>query len=667
MSFLGQEEQLRAFQERFRYVGIALVVGMLFVVGRMMYLQLISGDRMQRYSEENRIKSVKIRAPRGMIFDRNRTLLIDNRPSFDVEIVPQYLNESGEKEAVLKRVSNLIHMPLGDIEKRLQRARGIARFLPVKIRTEISRDDVARLETWKLDLPGVQVAMEIERTNVYGDVGSQFLGYVSKVNERELKRLNRAGKAYELGDSAGKVGIERRMEKTLRGQDGEELVQVDALGRRVREDETRDFLGSRSNRAAIPGRNLILTIDQDLQLAAKEAFQENAGSLVAIDPRNGEILAMISRPSFDSTRFSRGIPADLWAKLLNDERRPLKDKTIQDHYSPGSVFKVVTAIAGLEEGIINEHTHFNCPGYFRVGRRVFRCNKAAGHGDVNVVQALEMSCNVFFQKLAQRLGSVDQIAKWARVLGLGQRSGVDLPREVPGLIPTEAWKQKRFGRPWQGGETAAVAIGQSFVLTNVMQLAKMYAAIANGGTTFRPFYIQAIESPEGELIERFLPERLSQEEKISPKTIEIVKKGLWSVINERHGTGHTSKIPGADFAGKTGTAQLVTLAGAKIFQRCDEMPFNLRHHAVFAGFAPADNPVIAVAVLTEHGCHGSSGAAPIARAVVETYLKKYYPERLAPSVQAGISSEEWVSPPISQAAPIRASQPSNPKAQEHTP
>ena len=625
MAFLGQEEQIREFQDRFKFLYAVVFLGLGFLLSRLVFLQILNGDRMRHQSEENRIKRVKIAAPRGMIFDRNRQLLIDNRPAFDLEIIPQYLRESKQTKEVVPQLAKLIHMKDDDIFNMLERAKWNAAFLPVKIKTDLTRDEVAAVESWKIVMPGVQVQEEIKRTNIYGDVASHLLGYIGEVNSAELPQINKTGGKYKQGDTIGKAGLEKQVEDTLRGLDGEKLVEVDALGR-VKLDRGRTRVtNSEFEKPAAPGRNIVLTIDQDLQLAAVKAFGDKIGSLVAIDPRTGEVLAMVSRPSFDPTEFSRGIPPSLWNKLLSNENHPLRDKTIQDHYPPGSVFKVVTAVAGLEEKVIDEHTRFHCTGSMRVGNRVYHCHKKGGHGDVDVVTAITQSCDVFFYRVAQKLKSVDDIAKWAFHMGLGKKTGINLAREVPGLIPTEEWKQKRFKQVWNAGESLSVAIGQSYVLTTAIQLANLYASIANGGTLYRPHLIKEIESNEGRVLQDFQKEVLEQAP-LSPKTSELVKQGLWGVINSPHGTAYAQRLPGMDFVGKTGSVQVIRIAADKIYQRCENMKFRDRQNAMFAGFAPAKDPVIAVAVVAEHACHGGTGAAPIGRAVVKTYLEKYYPQ-----------------------------------------
>lgn len=626
MSFLGQEEQIRELQDRFRFLYFALAIGVIIIFSRLVYLQIFNGDKMRHYSEENRIKRVKIAAPRGMVFDRNRTLLLDNRPAFDLELIPQYLKESKRSKETLSLLASVIKMKEEEIYATIEKMKNQPTFIPIKIKEDLSREEVALIEAWKIDMPGVQIQQEIKRTNLYGDVAAHLLGYIGEVSASELPILNKAGETYKLGDSVGKFGIEQKLEEVLRGEDGEKLVEVDALGR-IKLDKSRGrVLATALERLATPGKNLVLSIDQDLQMAALKAFGDKAGAAVAIDPSTGEILAMISRPAFDPTSFSRGIPVALWADLVNNENRPLRDKTIQDHYPPGSVFKVITAIAALEEGAIDEHTVFNCPGKIMFGGRAFHCHKKEGHGNMDVRSAITKSCDVFFYKTAQRLKSVDDIAKWAFFLGLGRRTGIPLAREVPGLIPTEEWKQKRLNQSWNPGETLSVAIGQGYVLTTILQLANTFASIANGGTQYRPYFVKRIESIDGQVISESKPEALDQH-RLKPSTATAIRDGMFDVVNTQGGTAYPQRLPGMDFVGKTGTAQVINLAKDRVYLKCENMKYSQRHHGIFAGYAPAVGPKIAVAVIVEHGCHGATAAAPIAKAIVETYLRKIDPVR----------------------------------------
>lgn len=628
MAFIGNEEQIRYLQERFKFVYGFLFIGLAVLSSRMVYLQMINGDQMRQYSEENRIKRVKIPAPRGMIFDRFGNLLVDNRPAFNVQITPQYIKESGKPKEVIERLGKLIKMSVPEIEKRLLKARGQQpAFIPVIIKDNLTRDEVAELETWKIDMPGVQVEMAISRTNLAGDIGSHLYGYIGRVSPSEAPILNQGtNRKYALDDSVGKSGLEKQFEDTLRGIDGSELVEVDALGRSIQSIKGKGrVLIQNQEEPFVPGRNLVLSVDQDLQNAAVRGFGDKMGGLIALDPRTGEVLAMVSRPSYDPAQFSRGIDQDLWQKLISDENHPLRDKTIQDHYSPGSTFKTITAIAALEEGIITKDTTFACSGSIMLGNRKVHCWKKGGHGTLNVVSALTHSCDVFFYRVAQKLKSVDDIAKYAFHLGMGQKTGIELAREVPGLIPTEAWKQKRFNMPWSPGESLYVAIGQSFVLTTTIQLANAYAALVNGGTLYKPHVVKAVQSEDGKVLKEFAPQILDKT-KLSKETVDLVTQGLWGVVNLPGATAYAQHIPGMEFAGKTGTVQVVTQSADKIYQKCQNLRYNQRHHGVFVGYAPIKNPSIVVAIVAEHACSGSGGAAPVAREVIKTYLQKYYPD-----------------------------------------
>ena len=644
MSFLGQEEQLRVFQDRFRFIYTGLFIAMILLLARLTYLQIFVGEHMRRTAEENRIKHVKIPAPRGMIFDRNRRLLIDNQPAFDLEITPQYLRESGQSKQVVQLLSTLLDMPANEIQDKLDKSRRQQAFIPVKIKTDLTRDEVAKIETWRLSMPGVAVEMEIQRTNVYGDIASHALGYISRVTQNDLPQLAKSERKYALNDTIGRFGIEKELEQLLRGEDGFEMIEVDALGRRLRERNAGRVLAANTIQEPVPGQNLILTIDQDLQLAAVRAFGAKAGGVVALNPKNGEILAMVSRPSFNPTDFSRGISSSLWTELLENIDKPLRDKTLQDHYPPGSTYKIMTAIAALEEGLITPETRVTCTGSINYGR-TFHCHKKGGHGSVDLYNAIAQSCDIFFYRIAQKLKSVDDLAKWAFHFGLGERTGVPLSNEAPGLIPTEEWKLKLTKTPWFPGETLSVAIGQGDVRTTVLQLANLYATLANGGILYRPHFLKAVETHDGKLVEEILPE-IQDRTSLKPTTVEAVKKGLWAVVNAPYGTAQSQKIPGISFAGKTGTSQVKSIDKNKIYAKCDGLPYKDRHHGLFVGFAPMENPEIVVAVIAEHACSGSGGAAPIAREIVKTYLQKLYPEKYGEKALAEARKNATSTPPV---------------------
>jgi len=643
---LGQNQQLEIYQDRFRYLYFVITAVAILLVFRLWYLQILQGEKFKRFSEENRLKKIKIVAPRGMIFDRNRKLLIDNQPTFSLTITPQYFKAASKRQQnrTIKKISKIIHLPRKTIKRILRKNRRQPSFQPIVIKKNLTQDEVALTEMEKLDLAGVDVAVGIRRTNMFKEVGSQLVGYIAKINPEELPRLNRAGRKYNQDDYIGKFGIEQQWNSTLRGVDGLEYLEVDARGRKKKSLKKKQGTGSifseLTSRLEVPGKNIILTIDQDLQIAAAKAFgEEKTGALVAIDPNNGEILSMLSWPSFRSTEFSIGISPKYWQSLLNNKNKPLRDKTIQDHYSPGSVFKIVASIAGLEENLINENTIINAAGSFRFGGRVYHDWKKEGFGKTGIIKALTRSVDVFFYKLATRM-DVDTLAKYGKMLGLGSKTDINLPGEIAGILPSRAWKKKATGKEWYSGETLSMIIGQSYLTTTPIQLANLIAAIANGGTLYRPRVVKYIENSDGEVISSTQPEIL-RENHFAENTLKIIKRGLWGVLNHKNGTARWHAIPGIVAAGKTGTTQLIRFAANKVYGDCQKLEWRFRHHGLFVAFAPFDNPKIAVAVVAEHSCAGSSGAAPIAMAVIKKYLSKTMPDKYGPEILKKAQIKFW--------------------------
>lgn len=633
---LGQDEQLQEYQDRFRYLYLILILATSVLVIRLWYLQAIQGDEFQRISEENRLRKIVQPAPRGMIFDRNRRLLTDNQPTFDVVITPQYFNSAKpeERAACLAKLARLLNIPVQQIQGVLEKNKRQPSFQPIVVKSNLTQDEVALIEMERIDLPGVDVDVGIRRTNVNDDIGSHLMGYIAPISPEELPKLNELGRKYQKGDTIGKFGLEQYLEETLRGVDGVEYLEVDAFGRRKitaasgQGDRTSELLAGLENRAPVPGKNLILTVDLDLQLAAANAFksQGKTGSVVAIDPSNGEVLAMLSWPSFNSSEFSTGIRADYWKELREDEDKPMRDKAVQDHYSPGSTFKIISTIAGLEEGLINRHTVIQAGGSFRFGGRNYHEWKRGGFGRTDPVKALANSVDVFFYKLATRM-DIDTLAKWARALGLGERTGISLPGEAPGIVPDRAWKLKRQGKEWFPGETLSVIIGQGALNATPIQLANMIGAIANGGTIYKPRVVKYVESPDGEVLETTKPEILRQTT-FKPGTLDIVQRGLRGVFNhDQQGTARWAAIPGIEAAGKSGTVQLIRFSADKVYTKCQSLEKKYRHHGLFVAYAPVDDPKIAVAVVAEHSCSGSAGAAPIAMEVIKAYLGKLMPDK----------------------------------------
>ena len=620
----GDEELIKIHKRRAGQVANIILLCFGIVLARLWYLQVYKGEQYHKFSIQNRLRKEIVRAPRGMIYSANEQLLVDNIPRFDAVLTRQYLKNKNE---TLKRLASILDMEVGEINQIIKKHSSQAKYRPIIVEKNISLEEVARIETENAFLPGISVDTFISREYVDGEVGAHLLGYISEISQQQLPKYRSRDKLdYHLGDFIGQFGIEEEMDKTLRGDNGFEYVEVDALGRKKKYINTDNLFQGIQDVAPQPGKNLKLTIDREMQVAAYEALKGKSGSLVAIDVETGKVLAMVSTPAFDPSQFSRGLTKEYWNSLITNEENPLRDRTIQEHFSPGSTFKPFTAITALEEGIIDPNTKIRCHGTYRLGRRVYHSWKRWGSEKVNVTDALMQSCNIFFYKAATDM-DIDKLAKYAKMFGFGERSGIALPREVSGLIPTKEWKLKRNGIPWQQGETLSCSIGQSYVLVSTLQLANAYAAIATKGKLFRPFVVDEVFDHQGKSINKYEPE-LIREIKLKDSTWDAVRKGLFKVANDPKGTAWWRKGFGNNMAGKTGTSQVVRAANTEgLYSKCSEMPYEFRHHGVFAAFAPYDNPKIAVAALVEHGCGGSSAAAPVVEKVVSAYMGKYLPEK----------------------------------------
>ena len=617
----SEEEIINDHRGRADSIKTGILILFALILSRLWYLQIYKGEQLYRYSLENRLRKEILTAPRGMIFSRDNEVLVHNIPRFDVVIVPQYLRH---KDQSIEKLSKVISLPVKEIKSILKKNRRQARYLPIVIKKNISRREVAVIETENFKMPGILVKIFNGRRYTDEKIGGHLLGYISEISQAQLIRYGKKNRfKYRLGDFVGQGGIEEKMDVVLRGRKGYEFMEVDASGKRSRRiKEDNNFFQRIENKAARSGRNIRLTIDWDMQKSAYKSLKGWVGSVVAVNVKTGEILTMVSRPSFDPSHFSRGISKEYWSSIVNNDKNPLRDRTIQEHYSPGSTFKLITAIAAMEEGIIDERTEVGCRGYFRAGRRNFHCWRWGGHGKVNLVQALRESCDVYFYKIATKL-DIDVLARYARLFRLGSKTNIGLPREIPGLIPTKNWKKKKTGQEWHLGETLSCAIGQSYVLTTPLQLALTYASVANGGKVFRPQIIKEIFSNSGEIEKRNTPQIVS-EIKLEPKTLKYIKKGLFEVVNERKGTAWGARGEGFFMSGKTGTSQVIRMSTDKLFSKCENNKYKYRHHAIFVGYAPTKKPEIAVSVVVEHGCQGSKVAAPIARDVMATYMRKYH-------------------------------------------
>lgn len=581
-----------------KFVRAVLLVTFLMLCIRLWDLQIVKGNEMRGLSERNRARIKKIQAPRGAIYDRNGVVLADTRPAFNLYLVPEDVRDFDETVGGL---SDLLGISRHEIIQKLKMAKDFPPSFPVLIKPDISMDEVAKIEAHRVFLPGVSIQIEPRRFYPHGDRLAHVLGYVSEISMEEL-RMERY-KDCSPGDIVGKHGIEKMYDSYLKGKDGENRVEVDATGREIRTLEKKE---------PSPGNDLFLNIDFDIQKAAEDALTGKAGAIVVLNPKNGEVLALASRPSFDPNRLVSGLTEEEWKAWMSDPKHPLQNRAIQGRYPPGSTFKLVLAMKALEDGLIDEHTSFFCPGGMHYGNRFFRCWRERGHGRVDLHRAIVESCDTFFYHLGLRLG-VDSIHDFARKIGLTSPTGIDLPDEKSGFVPSREWKLKRFRSPWFEGETLSVSIGQGPVWLTPIGLCQLAAFIANEGLVFKPRLARKVTTKEGRTIRTFEPE-IWLDLRLKEKTAKLIKEATSGVVNERGGTAYASRLDGVEICGKTGTAQIASLEKGK----------HLGDHAWFIAFAPKDDPAIAMAVLVEKGGHGASAAAPIAKLITQTFLEKNF-------------------------------------------
>jgi len=588
---------------RTRFIYFLVALAFLGITSRLVYLQVIQGERYSYLSENNRIRIKRILGTRGMVYDQRGDLLVDSRPSFDLLFVPE---DAESPESTLRQLARYLGREESEFLESFNQSKSRSAFDDIILGKDVDWATVVAVETHQLDLPGVTLRARPRRNYADGPAGAHVLGYLGEIGPRQLKSFKDAG--YELGDEIGQYGLEKKWEQYLRGKGGGQQVEVDAVGRRVR---------VLSEVISGPGYTVHLTLDRKLQQTAYEALQGKEGTIVALDVRSGAILAMASTPAFDPNVFARGIKGEEWRALIKDRLRPLNNRAIQGQYPPGSTFKIVMAIAGLEEEAIHPETKIFDPGFFPFGNRNFRDWKKEGHGAVDLHKSLVESCDVYYYQLGTRLG-VDKIAKWARAFGLGEKSGALLDDEKSGLVPDTQWKRKRFRQPWYPGETPSVAIGQGYLTVTPLQLANMMAAVANGGTLYRPRLVNRVESVEGQPVFEQGPEVIRTIE-LKPDTLNRVRSALADVVVGAAGTGKAARSSTITLAGKTGTAQVVEMKGA--YLKSEQLSYFNRDHAWFVAYGPADKPEIAIAVLVEHGGHGGSAAAPMAKKVAEKYVE----------------------------------------------
>jgi penicillin-binding protein 2 len=606
------------------YRGAAIVVCALVVLlVRLWQLQIARGEEYAYQSINNYKKSLFVPADRGVIKDRRGAVLVDNRPSFDVFLTPAFC-KGKERAEVMGRLASYLRLGADDVE-RMQRDYDKAvyskdkleRFKPYLVQLDIPRDYVDVIEAHKQEMNCVDLIPTPHRNYLPAIAPSlgHVLGYMSEVTPQEIEDHPE----YRRGQTIGRRGIERRWEKELRGEDGKENVVVDAKGRRL-DEATNEMLIPPEDRfiAATPGNNLVLSVDARLQEAADKAFPGRAGAVVVLEANTGFVLAMVSRPSYDPNKMSGRITRTELKSLFEDPLKPMLNRAMNENYHPGSTFKVVTSLAGLERGVIRDGSALTCGGHFTLGGHTWRCDKPSGHGGLDVRRALQVSCDVFYYRVGDMLG-LDPLSQMAHMLGYGQPTGFDLGRENPGNIPDSEWVTKVYGFNGKGHAINA-SIGQGGVDVTPLQQAVAYAAVANGGWVYRPQIVRRIENADGRVVQEFAP-RLAREGRlpVKPEYLQLIRESLTKVVNEPGGTAYRSRLLDVRFAGKTGTAQVAKL-GARQQLKTHEVRYWVRDHAWFVAFAPAQNPEIVVAVLNEHGGWGAESAAPPASRVIRAYF-----------------------------------------------
>jgi len=583
------------------------------------YIQVIQNAMYRQMAETNHQRRLWLRAPRGILFDRQHRLMVENRDAYTISILREH---SGDLNHTIPMLAAATGVDAQSIRDTVYRHRNEASYRPIVVIDDATVDQVGAVLARRLDfeLPGIVVERVPTRRYPAGGLAAHVLGYVGEASESQV-----GADRLKSGAVVGQSGVEKAYNRLLMGTDGDRRVMVNSVGREI---STLDDV------PAVEGQRIQLTIDLDLQKAAEDGFRAlgYSGSAVVLDPRSGEILALVSLPGYDPNAFASGIDRATWSRLNTDKLRPLQNRAIQGRYSPGSTFKAVVATAALEEGIITPDFKVYCPGGATFYDRFFQCNVKGGHGVVDLRHAIEKSCNVYFYTVGNMLG-VDRMHKWAQALGLAGRTGIDLPNESESIVPSTAWKKAKTGEKWYAGETISVAIGQGQVSVTPVALAALYGAVANGGIHYPPHLVKATNNGDGW---HEPPAQEALGTRLKPETIAALHDGFWLVVNGA-GTGGRARIAGLDVAGKTGTAQVISLEGAKA--AAGKTNQDLRDHGWFAFFAPRDHPEIAGVILAEHGEHGSN-AAPIAKHILETYLAakagKPLPTFPVPAVPAAV-------------------------------
>lgn len=597
---ISREEKLPAY--KLTIVQYAILAVLLVLISGLWRLQVVGAQAYRTLAEQNRIRKVPILAPRGKLFDRDGRLLVDNYPSVSCFLVR---DPNRDLQADLPLIARGLDMTVDQLKSAIQSYRTAPKYQPIPLKQDITPDEEEFIEAHRDELPELQTIDEERRLYPRNGFAANLIGYVGEVSDDMLNDPRYA--YYEPGDVVGRSGVEQSYDQILRGQDGSEDIIVDSHGREV---------GVLGREPAIAGQGLKLTIDLDLQRVAEQAMGARNGAVVAMDPHTGEILALVSHPSFDPNKFSVRIGRDDWNKLVTDPQHPLMQKAIQAQLAPGSTFKIIMSVAGLKEGVA-QNLKVNCQGGATFYGHFFACDQR--HGPVDIHNAIPMSCDTYYYTLAERLG-IEKIAYWAHQVGLGRKTGIDLPGEVSGTVPSEEWKLRTFHEKWYAGETISVGIGQGAVAVTPIQLARAIAGIASGGVFKRPHVVDPSQLPPDyrQAMYDSFPGSGDATVPIDAQSWETITDGMWAATNSPWGTAHVAHLNNIDFAGKTGTAQVVSHSAGMKKVSADVAS---RANSWFVGIAPRRNPDIVVVVLWEHGGWGNE-SAPIAARVIEAFVDK---------------------------------------------
>lgn len=619
MAHFEDRDANQKFQSRLSTASVLMLIAFFTLILRFFWLGVVQSGYYSTRAEDNRLALVPVVPNRGLIFDRNGVLMATNTSAYTLEIVP---GRAGPIDETIEGLSKVVTIEGKDKRRFKQLLREAKTFESIPIRSRLTEEEVARFAAQRYKFPGVEVRARLFRSYPLGETASHALGYMGRINTRDLERIDEEGQAanYRGTDHIGKTGLEQRYEFEMHGTSGFESVEVDAGGRGIR---------VLSRTPPVSGNNLNLTIDAKLQQVAETAFGKRRGALVAIDPENGEILALVSMPTYDPNLFVDGIRSDDWDVLNTDINKPLLNRAIYSAYPPGSTFKPFMALGALTAGKRTPQQSISDPGYFNFGNHTFRDDKKGGHGMVNMYTSIVHSCDTYYYILANEWG-IEGLSDFMGRLGFGSKTGIDIDGESRGILPSPAWKERRFKRPeqqkWYAGETISIGIGQGYNSYTMMQLAQATAMLANNGVGYKPHLVRSITDPRsGEV--RQMPLEKTHEVALKPEHVEVIKNAMVGVNKE--GTG-TKAFAGAKYvaAGKTGTAQVFSLKGGT-YSHGGTKEF-LRDHALFIAFAPADKPKIALAVIVENAGFGATSAAPITRQVFDYYLQGIVPKGPAP-------------------------------------